>query len=69
MAKKEFVLEEAFEKLETIIEELEKPDISLDNSFQLYQDGMKLLKACNDSVDKVEKELIILGEDGETNEL
>lgn len=69
MADNEFKLEEAFEKLDTIIEELEKPDVSLDNSFGLYQEGMKLLKACNESIDKVEKELIILSEDGETDEL
>jgi exodeoxyribonuclease VII small subunit len=68
MAKKETKLEEAFEKLNQIIEALEKPDISLEDSFTLYQEGMKLLKACNDSIDKVEKELIILSENGETNE-
>lgn len=64
-----FKLEEGFEKLNSIIEELEKPDISLESSFSLYQEGMKLIKACNDSIDKVEKELIILGENGESNEL
>ncbi|CRZ33686.1 exodeoxyribonuclease VII small subunit [Herbinix hemicellulosilytica] len=69
MAEKDFKLEEAFEKLDKIIEELEKPDISLENSFALYQEGMKLLKACNDSIDKVEKELIILSESGENDEL
>ncbi|HPU62979.1 MAG TPA: exodeoxyribonuclease VII small subunit [Mobilitalea sp.] len=69
MAEKDFRLEEAFEKLDKIIEELEKPDISLENSFALYQEGMKLLKACNDSIDKVEKELIILSESGESDEL
>lgn len=69
MAENEFKLEEAFEKLDTVIEELEKPDVSLDNSFHLYQEGMKLLKACTESIDKVEKELLILGEDGETDEL
>lgn len=69
MAEKEFKLEDAFEKLNTIIEELEKPDISLENSFSLYQEGMKLLKASNDSIDKVEKELIILSENGEMDEL
>lgn len=68
MSNNEFKLEESFEKLNVIIEELEKPDISLENSFSLYQEGMKLLKACNDSIDKVEKELIILGENGELNE-
>lgn len=69
MIDKDFKLEEAFEKLDTIIEELEKPDTSLENSFALYQEGMKLLKACNNSIDKVEKELIILSESGETDEL
>jgi len=69
MIDKDFKLEEAFEKLDTIIEELEKPDTSLENSFALYQEGMKILKACNDSIDKVEKELIILSESGETDEL
>ena len=60
MSDKEFKLEEAFEKLNLIIEEFEKPGYQLGNT--LYQEGMKLLKACNDSIDKVEKELIILGE-------
>ncbi len=69
MLQNEFKLEEAFEKLNTIIEELEKPDISLELSFSLYQEGMKLLKASSDSIDKVEKELIILSENGERDEL
>ncbi len=69
MTEKDLKLEDAFEKLNTIIEELEKPDISLENSFSLYQEGMKLLKSCNSSIDKVEKELIILSEGGEANEL
>lgn len=69
MEDKKFKLEESFDKLDEIIEALEKPDISLENSFSLYQEGMKLLKACNDSIDKVEKKLLILGENGESNEL
>lgn len=69
MADKKMKLEESFEKLNHILEELEKPDIALEASFTLYQEGMKLLKACNDSIDKVEKDLIILSENGEANEL
>jgi len=68
MADKVIKLEESFEKLNQIVEKLEKPDVSLEDSFTLYQEGMKLLKSCNDSIDKVEKELIILSESGETNE-
>ena len=69
MAKKEIKLEEAFEKLDQILTSLEKTEVSLEDSFVLYQEGMKLLKSCNDSIDKVEKELIILSENGEANEL
>jgi len=69
MANKEMKLEESFDKLNHIMEELEKSDITLEDSFTLYQEGMKLLKSCNDSIDKVEKELIILSENGESNEL
>lgn len=69
MSDKNFKLEDAFDKLNMIIEELEKPEISLENSFSLYQEGMKLLKASSDSIDKVEKDLIILSENGETDEL
>jgi len=67
MAKKDFKLEESFENLNHIIGELEKSDVSLDDSFRLYQEGMKLLKTCNESIDKVEKELVILSENGEEN--
>lgn len=69
MAEKDMKLEEAFDKLNTIVEALEKPDVSLEDSFTFYQEGMKLLKKCNDSIDKVEKKLIILSESGESNEL
>lgn len=64
MAKKGKTLENAFEELNEIIVQLEKEDINLDDSFKLYSEGMKLLKYCNESIDKVEKELIILSEDG-----
>lgn len=69
MAEKEMKLEDAFENLNKIVEALEKSDVSLEDSFTLYQEGMKLLKNCNDSIDKVEKQLIILNESGETNEI
>lgn len=69
MADKEMKLEDSFARLDEIIAELEKPDVSLEDSFTYYQEGVKLLKLCNDSIDKVEKELIILSESGETDEL
>lgn len=52
------------EELQTVLEKLEDEEIGLEESFRLYQEGMKLLKYCNAAVDKVEKKLIVL-EEGE----
>lgn len=62
MAKNEKTLESSFEELQGIINKLEDSSCTLEESFQLYSDGMKLLKACNDAIDKVEKQVILLEE-------
>lgn len=64
MAKQSKTLEQSLEQLNVIMEELDKEDISLEDSFKLYQDGMKLIKECNESIDKVEKKLMVLEEEG-----
>lgn len=69
MAKAAKTLEATFEELDQIIAQLESSDVGLDDSFKLYQAGMKLLKNCNDSIDKVEKKILILNEKGEEDEL
>ncbi|BCN30402.1 exodeoxyribonuclease VII small subunit [Anaeromicropila herbilytica] len=69
MANKAKSLETSIEELNDILIKLESEDITLDQSFQLYNDGMKLLKHCNDSIDKIEKKIIILNENGDSNEL
>ncbi len=65
---KEFSLEESFTRLEEIIGALEEGKISLDDSFKLYKEGVGLVKDCNSKLDKVEKEIIIINEDGEIEE-
>lgn len=61
-------LEEIFAELDQIAAKLESSEISLEDSFQLYQKGMKLLKECNDKIDRVEKKILILDENGESDE-
>lgn len=56
-------LEASMEELEGVLKELEREEISLEESFKLYNEGMKLLKSCNDMIDKVEKKLIVLEEE------
>lgn len=56
-------LEASLGELETVLKELEKEELSLEDSFRLYNEGMKLLKSCNDMIDKVEKKLVVLNEE------
>lgn len=62
-------LEEVFEQLDQIVEKLEGANVSLEDSFQLYHQGMELLKVCNDKIDTVEKKIMMLDENGEEHEL
>ncbi len=68
-AKKEKTIEETFGELEELIKKLESGDCSLEESFQYYETGMKLVKFCNEKIDNVEKKIIVLEENGEEHEL
>lgn len=57
-------IEETFQELEEIIGKLERGESSLEESFTLYEAGMKLVKNCNDKIDKVEKQILVLSEEG-----
>ena len=50
------------------IKKMEEGEISLEESFQLYHQGMDMLKACNSKIDKVEKKMLLLDEEGEEHE-
>ncbi len=54
--------EENYAALSEIIGELEKGELTLEDSFEKYKLGMDKLKNCNTLLDKVEKELEILEE-------
>lgn len=60
MGKESWNLETSFRRLNEIMEQMEQNELGLEQSFQLYQEGMKLIKKCNDSIDKVEKKIEIL---------
>lgn len=66
--KEELSLEEMFAQMESIIGEMEKGDVKLEESFRLYNEGMQLLKKCNETIDTVEKKVLVLEENGETHE-
>lgn len=69
MAKSQ-TLEESFKKLDEILKSLEQPDISLDEALKIYNEGINLVKNCNEQLDKVEKQIIVLNDkEGEYDEL
>lgn len=58
-------LEQAFEMLENTIANLENPELNLEESFAEYSKGMELVKFANEAIDKVEKQVQKLSENGE----
>ena len=66
--KKKENLEEMFKDLEELIGKMENEEITLEQTFDLYNNGMELLKKCNLSIDEVEKKVLVLDEYGETDE-
>ncbi len=64
---KELTIEQAFDKLDKLIEHMET-EIPLEESFDLYKEGMELIRLCNDKLDRVEKKILILEENGELSD-
>lgn len=64
----EQTLEEILKELDEVMEKIEKDDLTLEESFQLYHKGMDMLKTCDEKIDQVEKKMMILDERGEEHE-
>ncbi len=60
MENETFTVEKAFEQLDAIVAELEKEETTLGDALSLYTKGVSLVSKCQESLDAVEKELIIL---------
>lgn len=57
---KELSFEDLIIKLEEITNKLEKENLSLDESVELFEEGMKLSKKANDKLENAEKRITIL---------
>lgn len=66
--RKEISVEEHFSRIEDTIEQMERGDISLDQSFLLYQNGIKEIKAVNEMLDAMEKEMLVISQEGSLEE-
>lgn len=64
----ELTLETLFGELDMVVEKMESGDTTLEESFQLYQKGIQMLKKCNEKIDLIEKQVLILEENGDLHE-
>ena len=64
---KELRFEEAFRKLEAIVEKLETGESTLDESMKAFEEGMKLAKTCLKKLNEAESRLkqLVKGDDNE----
>ncbi|MDD6481119.1 MAG: exodeoxyribonuclease VII small subunit [Lachnospiraceae bacterium] len=60
---KEPGLEERFAAIEDILTQMEGQDVTLDQAFELYKQGMEQVKLANASLDTIEKEMIVVQEE------
>jgi len=54
--------EEHLTQLETVVERLEKGDLTLDESVRLFEEGMKLSHACRTELEQAEGRVQVLVE-------
>ena len=62
-------LEENMEQLKNVLQDLESGEHSLEESFSLYEKGIKLVRQANAQIDLVEKKIQVLKEDGSYGDL
>lgn len=64
-AQDERSLEELFAEAEELIVHMEEPELSLEEAFAAYEQGMKIIRACNSRIDLVEQKMLVMNEEGD----
>ena len=65
-AEKSLSIEESFARLDEIQEKMEDEETGLEDSFRLYEEGLRLIRHAESGIDKVEKKIRILNEGEES---
>ena len=60
MTKKTMSFEASMERLESILHTLESGNEDLDTSLKLYEEGISLVRACSNQLEKAEQKIKIL---------
>jgi exodeoxyribonuclease VII small subunit len=62
------VFEASMEELEKLVEQMEQGDISLEESLKAFERGIKLTRACQQSLQEAEQKVqILLEKNGQQN--
>ena len=61
----DITIEEAFAKLDETIAKLEDETMTLEDSLKAYEQGMQYIKSCNEAIDRAEKKVLVIRENGE----
>ena len=71
MAQKKLSFEEAMQRLDEIVRQLERGDVALDASLALFEEGSALISQCSKQLDTAEQKVVMLkkGVDGTPQEL
>ncbi len=56
-AKKQLTFEQAMDRLEEVVRELESGEGTLDQAMALFEEGSRLAKSCSDMLDKAEQKV------------
>ena len=62
---KELTFEQALKRLETLVAELEKGQMSLEKSLEAFEEGVRLARFCGQRLEEAEKRVQVLVESGE----
>lgn len=67
MISKDFDFEKSIKELEKIASDLEKDQISIEESISLFEKGVKLSKDCSEYLENAKQKIIALGDICEEN--
>ena len=62
----DLAFEDALNKLETYVRQLEQGDLTLEDSLNIFEEGMELAKFCSKKLDDAEQKIqLVLEKDGD----
>lgn len=64
----ELSIEAGFARVSELLEQMQAEGTDLEAGFALYQEGVSLLKNLSERIDRVEKKVQLLSEDGSTTD-